>query len=87
MIHMETIESFFGWYLGFNPYGEITKAEWLTFSENRLLTVTAGKVFRDDFEIAFSIVYEPVKIPDNPKCFAVIAVCVQRVEFLALRFG
>jgi hypothetical protein len=48
MIHMETIESFFGWYLGFNPYGEITKAEWLTFSENRLLTVTGGKVFHDD---------------------------------------
>jgi hypothetical protein len=27
---------------------EITKAEWLTFSEHKLLAVTAGKVFRDD---------------------------------------
>lgn len=48
MIHIETIESFFGWYLGANPYGEITKAEWLTFSEHRLLAVTRGKVFHDD---------------------------------------
>jgi len=48
MIHFETIESFFGWYLGCNPNGEITKAEWLTFSEHKLLAVTGGKVFHDD---------------------------------------
>jgi hypothetical protein len=48
MIHIETIESFFGWYLGANPNGEITRAEWLTFSEHKLLAVTGGKVFHDD---------------------------------------
>ena len=48
MIHTETIESFFGWYLGCNPLNEITKAEWLTFSEHKLLAVTRGKVFHDD---------------------------------------
>ena len=48
MIHIETIESFFGWYLGANPNSEITKAEWLTFSEHKLRAVTGGKVFHDD---------------------------------------
>ncbi|MDQ6651610.1 MAG: DUF4037 domain-containing protein [Acidobacteriota bacterium] len=48
MISIETIESFFGWYLGANPHAEITKAEWLTFSEHKLLAVTGGKVFHDD---------------------------------------
>jgi Domain of unknown function (DUF4037) len=48
MIQFETVESFFGWYLGANPNGEITKAEWLTFSEHKLLAVTGGKVFHDD---------------------------------------
>ncbi len=48
MICIETIESFFGWYLGANPNGEITKAAWLTFSEHKLRAVTGGKVFHDD---------------------------------------
>ena len=48
LIHFETIESFFGWYLGCDPNREITKAEWLTFSEHKLLAVTRGKVFHDD---------------------------------------
>jgi hypothetical protein len=48
LIHIETIESFFGWYLGCNPNAEIMKAEWLTFSEHKLFAVTGGKVFHDD---------------------------------------
>ena len=47
MIHIETIEKFFGWYLGCNPYQSLTAADWLTFSENKLLAVTSGKVFHD----------------------------------------
>src|SRR6185369_8577104 len=47
MIHIETIENFFGWYLGCNPYGPITAADWLSFSEHKLLAVTSGKVFHD----------------------------------------
>jgi len=47
MIHIETIEGFFGWYLGCNPYGPITAADWLSFSEHKLLAVTSGKVFHD----------------------------------------
>ena len=47
MIHIETIKNFFGWYLGCNPYGPITAADWLSFSEHKLLGVTSGKVFRD----------------------------------------
>ena len=47
MIHIETIEGFFGWYLGCNPYKSLTAADWLAFSEHKLLAVTSGKVFHD----------------------------------------
>lgn len=47
MIHIETIESFFGWYLGCKPYQTLTVADWLTFPEHKLLGVTSGKVFHD----------------------------------------
>lgn len=47
MIHIDTIENFFGWYLGCNPYEPLTAADWLSFSEHKLLGVTSGKVFHD----------------------------------------
>lgn len=47
MIIIETIERFFGWYLGCNPYESLTAADWLSFSEHKLLAVTSGQVFRD----------------------------------------
>ena len=47
MIYVETIENFFKWYLGCNPYGPLTAADWLSFSEHKLLAVTRGKVFHD----------------------------------------
>ena len=47
MIHIETIEGFFRWCLGCNPYAKLTAADWLSFSENKLLAVTSGRVFHD----------------------------------------
>lgn len=47
MIHIETIEGFFGWYLGCNPYQSLTATDWLSFSEHKLLAVTSGQVFHD----------------------------------------
>lgn len=47
MIVIETIESFFGWYLGCNPYQSLTVPDWLSFSEHKLLAVTSGQVFHD----------------------------------------
>jgi hypothetical protein len=47
MIIIETIERFFGWYLGCNPYESLTAADWLSFSEHKLLAVTSGQVFYD----------------------------------------
>ena len=47
MIHIDTIKNFFGWYLGCNPYEPVTAADWLSFSEHKLLGVTSGKVFHD----------------------------------------
>jgi len=44
-IEVETIERFFSRYLGCNPHDKIKAADWLTFSEHKLLTVMRGKVF------------------------------------------
>jgi hypothetical protein len=46
-IDLQTIPRFFGWYLGWDPSSELTAADWLTFSEHKLLAVTSGKVFHD----------------------------------------
>lgn len=46
-IDLETIESFFTRYLGCSPYEKTTAADWLTFSEHKLLAVTSGRVFHD----------------------------------------
>ncbi|HYK19655.1 MAG TPA: DUF4037 domain-containing protein [Pyrinomonadaceae bacterium] len=63
MVHIETIESFFKWYLGCNPYKPLTAADWLSFSEHKLLGVTSGKVFHDGLgeleEIRRKFLYYP----------------------------
>lgn len=46
-VEITTIASFFESYLGFNPYKPVEALDWLTFAEQKLLTVTAGKVFYD----------------------------------------
>jgi hypothetical protein len=46
-IEVETIRRYFRGYLGCDPYDELTAADWLTFSEHKLLGVTSGKVFHD----------------------------------------
>ena len=47
MILTETIEKFFRSYLGCNPYESLTAADWLSFSEHKLLAVTSGRIFHD----------------------------------------
>lgn len=46
-IDIHTVEGYFEQYLGLKPDGEITAAEWLAFSEHKLLSVTKGRVFHD----------------------------------------
>lgn len=46
-IDIETIAGFFTRYLGCDPFGEIGVADWLTFSEHKLLALTSGRVFHD----------------------------------------
>ncbi|MGB8644478.1 MAG: DUF4037 domain-containing protein [Anaerolineae bacterium] len=47
LIHIEPLRSFLDWYLGVNPLQELQPADWLALSEQKLLTVTAGRVFAD----------------------------------------
>lgn len=46
-IDVETIREFFSRYLGCDPFSKIKAADWLTFSEHKLLAITNGKVFYD----------------------------------------
>ena len=46
-LDLETIEGFFTRYLGCDPDEEPAVADWLTFSEHKLLAVTSGRVFYD----------------------------------------
>lgn len=49
--HKIDLETFEGWWrhnMGRPPAGELTAADWLTFSEQKLLAFTSGRVFRDD---------------------------------------
>jgi hypothetical protein len=48
MVEITTVSSFFKTYLGYDPAAAITPADWLTFSEHRLLGSTSGKVFHDE---------------------------------------
>jgi hypothetical protein len=46
-VEIYALPSFFEDYLGFDPYKEIGVLDWLTCSEQRLLTVTAGQIYHD----------------------------------------
>ena len=48
LIWIHTIKSFFKDYLNCDPAADIDSASWLTFTEHRLLAVTAGGIFYDD---------------------------------------
>jgi hypothetical protein len=49
-IDVDTIRGYFGRYLGCDPSGEISAADWLTFAEHKLLAVTSGRVFHDGLD-------------------------------------
>lgn len=46
-IEIETVREFFTRFLGCDPSGGISAADWLTFPEHKLLGVTGGRVFDD----------------------------------------
>lgn len=47
-VELLTIRSFFLDYLGFDIRDEIKPADWLTFPEQKLRTITSGDIYRDD---------------------------------------
>ncbi len=46
-VRILTLRNFFGWFLHFDPFVEPQPAEWLTFSEQHLRSLTSGRVFHD----------------------------------------
>lgn len=54
-IEIFTIELFFRKYLYFDIKREIQVYDWLVFSEQKLLTITSGKVFKDDLGLKKTI--------------------------------
>jgi hypothetical protein len=51
-VEIYTIRGFFRDYLNFDIAGVIEPADWLTFGEQALRTITAGAVFHDDLDLA-----------------------------------
>ncbi len=47
LVEIVTVRGYFEHYLGLDPRKELRPADWLTFSEHRLLGSTSGKVFHD----------------------------------------
>lgn len=54
-VELMTINNYFQDYLNYNPDEALTHLDWLTFSEQKLLTVTAGRIFHDGLMILESI--------------------------------
>ena len=48
LVEYHTKSSYFKEYLGWDPSDEVAIAQWLTFSEHRLLGITSGKIFHDE---------------------------------------
>lgn len=51
MIEIVTVRQWFRNYLGWDIDRPLTPAAWLTLPQQKLLTVTAGEVFRDDLDL------------------------------------
>lgn len=51
LIFLSTFDEFLEEYLDCKDTGSLSAADWLSFSEHRLLAVTAGKLFHDDLGI------------------------------------
>ncbi len=47
LVEITTIQSFFGSFLGIDPDDELQVIDWLTIPEQKLLSVTGGRVFHD----------------------------------------
>jgi Domain of unknown function (DUF4037) len=47
LIHLDSTEYFFRWYLGIDPFQALETTAWLSLSEHKLLSVTRGAVFHD----------------------------------------
>lgn len=62
LIEITTIPHYFDRELGAGRWQNLTAADWLTFSEHRLLTLTGGRVFHDDLgleSVRKSLAYYP----------------------------
>ena len=53
-VELRTIRSFFLDYLGFDIRDEIKPADWLTFPEQKLLTIINGDIYQDDLGLQAS---------------------------------
>lgn len=57
LLEIVTIPSYFQRYLGRDPYAPLAPLDWLTLGEQKLLEVTAGRVFHDGLEEV-----EPIRV-------------------------
>ncbi len=70
LIFIYTIEEYLSMYLGVGNLENLTEADWLAFSEHRLLALTSGKIFVDGLNMREQL--SPLKFyPEKVKLFLI----------------
>jgi hypothetical protein len=77
-VEMMTVESFIEDYLGFDINTEIELADWLTFPEHKLLSITSGRIFHD--QIGLEEVRQRFKYYPHDVWLYLLACCWGRIE-------
>ena len=49
-VDVQTIRAYFAAHIGLDPYADLDPVDWLTVPEQRLLTITAGRVYHDGLD-------------------------------------
>jgi hypothetical protein len=77
-VEITSIEKFIKSYLNFDIRNEIEPADWLTFPEQKLLSITSGKVFHD--EIGLEKVRDKFKYYPHDVWLYMLTSCWTRIE-------
>jgi hypothetical protein len=64
-----SVDSFFTYYLGFNPANGVTEIDWLRTPEQKLRTIRSGKIFHDGLSILHEIKSKLSWYPDDFWCY------------------
>lgn len=79
-VSISSIRSFIFEYLGFDIDKEVEPVDWLTFPEQKLLSITAGRVFHDSDEIGLVALRRKFAYYPHDIWLYLLAACWTRIE-------